>query len=191
MTRCSITAFVNWRRLTRLAALPPTAQSDLSSTSHNWGSVTVIAGFAGYSQRFCKLMRYNRVMRRLLAILLLLIPGLPLVSPLIVAAAGQDASLPACCRRNGAHHCSAMMSADAGSSAATRIQALRERCPSYPAAAVSVFHGDTAAITSALFLHVHPELESSSFDRSASVSSRIDRTKHDRGPPSSIIQPSV
>lgn len=42
-------------------------------------------------------------MRRLLAIALVVLFWLPAVSALLPGA--QDASLPACCRRNGAHHC--------------------------------------------------------------------------------------
>lgn len=44
-------------------------------------------------------------MRRLLAISLLLLLGFPLVSPLFALTADAEMNLPACCRRNGAHHC--------------------------------------------------------------------------------------
>lgn len=48
-------------------------------------------------------------MRRLLAIALVVLYWLPLVCALLPGL--QDASLPACCRRHGAHHCAmAMMS---------------------------------------------------------------------------------
>jgi hypothetical protein len=43
--------------------------------------------------------------RRFLVILLLAFTSLPLASPLLAMATSDDASLPACCRRNGEHHC--------------------------------------------------------------------------------------
>jgi hypothetical protein len=45
----------------------------------------------------------NPFMRRLLASLLLVIISLSLVSPVLASAAKSD--LPACCLRNGKHHC--------------------------------------------------------------------------------------
>ncbi len=46
-------------------------------------------------------------MRRLASIALLLLTGLPLIAPLFAWGGVADAAswLPACCRRNGAHHC--------------------------------------------------------------------------------------
>lgn len=48
--------------------------------------------------------------RRCISMLLLLLFGLPFVSSL-VAASGltPDAGVPACCRRNGVHHCTMSM----------------------------------------------------------------------------------
>ena len=44
-------------------------------------------------------------MRRVLAILLLAAFGLPVVAPLLASGQDLEQSLPACCRRHGAHHC--------------------------------------------------------------------------------------
>jgi hypothetical protein len=41
----------------------------------------------------------------MLAITLLIAFGSPLVAPLFAATADSEASLPACCRSHGAHHC--------------------------------------------------------------------------------------
>jgi len=46
-------------------------------------------------------------MQRLLAITLLLVFGLPMAAPLLAQASGET-TIAACCRRNGAHHCSMM-----------------------------------------------------------------------------------
>jgi hypothetical protein len=45
------------------------------------------------------------MLRRLLAITLLIAFGSPLVLPLFAATSDQQTSLPACCRRHGAHRC--------------------------------------------------------------------------------------
>jgi hypothetical protein len=67
-------------------------------------------------------------LRRFSAILLLLLFGLSLLSPLF--GSDGEANLPACCRRAGKHHCAM----PAGSGAPDSGPALRGkgRCPSYP-----------------------------------------------------------
>ncbi|MGB8481445.1 MAG: hypothetical protein WCE63_21770 [Acidobacteriaceae bacterium] len=66
-------------------------------------------------------------MRRWFASILLLLTALLPLQPL-VASAQADASLPACCRRNGAHHCmmmQSMMLTDSGTQTSVRAA----RCP--------------------------------------------------------------
>jgi hypothetical protein len=61
-------------------------------------------------------------MRRWFASVLLLLTALLPLQPLI-ASAQADASLPACCRRSGAHHCmlmQSMMLTDSGNQASVR-----------------------------------------------------------------------
>jgi hypothetical protein len=70
-------------------------------------------------------------MRRILAITLLIAIGSGLVAPVFAATANPQASLPACCRRHGKHHCSMMNLS--GSASDPTFQA--PPCPSYPAAA--------------------------------------------------------
>ena len=70
-------------------------------------------------------------MRRFLAIALLIAFGSPLVAPLFAATADPEASLPACCRSHGKHHC-AMMHRMMASSSGPALQA--PPCPFYPAA---------------------------------------------------------
>jgi len=73
-------------------------------------------------------------MRRVLSIFLVLFFG---IGPLPISfGAGDDARLPACCRRHGAHHC-AMGEEDVaqmgrGISGPTRYLAAPPRCPMYP-----------------------------------------------------------
>ena len=49
------------------------------------------------------------MLRRMLAITLLIAFGSPLVLPLFAATADPQAGLPACCRMHGAHHCTMLM----------------------------------------------------------------------------------
>jgi hypothetical protein len=72
------------------------------------------------------------MLRRILAITLLIAFGFPLVAPAFAATTDPEASLPACCRSHGAHHC-AMLHNLAASPA---FQA--PPCPFYPTRATLV-----------------------------------------------------
>src|SRR4051812_44110545 len=68
-------------------------------------------------------------MRRALSILLVLLFG---AGPLSFAfSLSDDISLPACCRRHGAHHC-AMDSQQPPNAAGSGLIKVRSRCPQYP-----------------------------------------------------------
>ncbi len=83
-------------------------------------------------------------MRKLLSLLLLAVFSLPLLLPALALAQGPESNLPACCRRNGAHHC--MMSAQemAALLNGTRASAPRPHCPNYPIAITTLRHVDLA-----------------------------------------------
>src|SRR5580704_1904473 len=66
-------------------------------------------------------------MRRILAIALLIAFGSPLAVPLFASTTDSQSTLPACCRRNGAHHCTGMVVSAANGPA---FQA--PPCPNYP-----------------------------------------------------------
>jgi len=114
-------------------------------------------------------------MRRSIAISLLLLFGLMPMAPLL--APDADANLPACCRRNGKHHCS-MRGMGLSGDGQRGFSSLTERCPCQPPAtaavhaptgepesgkqifAAAVNHPASAAQTRALarssFLRCHP-----------------------------------
>ena len=72
-------------------------------------------------------------MRRILASLLLVLFSFPLIAPALLANTARD--LPACCLRNGKHHC-AVAEADANPS----LRANHAKCPLFPkAGAVPAF----------------------------------------------------
>jgi hypothetical protein len=74
--------------------------------------------------------------RRLLAISLLLLFGMPLISPLFALAANTESNLPACCRRNGSHHCMMSMAErdHLANKAGAHAPMMGERCPYLPKA---------------------------------------------------------
>jgi hypothetical protein len=76
-------------------------------------------------------------MRRALASLLLLLFSLSLIEPALRANAGPD--LPACCRREGKHHCTMGAGSSAGS------LAIGARCLAYPVPA-AFFAAANAAV---------------------------------------------
>ena len=73
-------------------------------------------------------------MRRLLSILLFWATLFPMVAPALTTGAMGQSTLPACCRRDGKHHC--MMSPEEramlmgeGENGAIRVGAPPEQCP--------------------------------------------------------------
>jgi hypothetical protein len=130
--------------------------------------------------------------RRFLAITILLLLGLPMVSPLF-AMDVDAANLPACCRRDGMHHCmmaGMMMSgSSAGASAAPdtgtqpTVAIVTAPCPYGPQGMPGAMHRDwTLDTASAVFagLAAHPagSPQTESKRRLASL-----RARHKRGPP--------
>jgi hypothetical protein len=69
-------------------------------------------------------------MRRALVTLLLALFGFSLISPAVLAS-DPESNLPACCRRDGKHHC-AMMAMQSGSPSGSTLQTAR--CSSFPSA---------------------------------------------------------
>ena len=119
-------------------------------------------------------------MRRLIAITLLLLFSSPLISPLLALTATSAANLPACCRRNGAHHCMANMQQPDG----INVSTIPQKCPSYPAAVTPIQHGDLSSHTASLiFAEIvsHPSVRTQTEARARVA---LDRSRQKRGPPS-------
>jgi hypothetical protein len=123
-------------------------------------------------------------MRRFLAILLLCVFGLPLASPLFVAAADQDAGLPACCRRNGVHHCFMTGMESSGHSHGTQLIALREKCPAYPAATTTIRHNGATLVAESPSFSPHPARPAEISEKPTLTAAALDLARHERGPPS-------
>jgi hypothetical protein len=122
--------------------------------------------------------------RRLLGITLLLLFSLPLISCALALSASSGANLPACCRRNGAHHCMGNMQQADLASPGIHLSPVPQRCPAWPAAITKVRHGDLSLYTASLiFAEIvsHPTLKTQTEARARVA---LDRSRHKRGPPS-------
>jgi hypothetical protein len=133
-------------------------------------------------------LSYNRGLRRLISITILLLIGLSMCQDLFAFRGVRDADLPACCRKNGQHHCGMRGVERSGvpSSSPTLTQAT-ERCPFDSKALVSAFHSHPAMSTAqAIYAEVvaHP---SGSPQTSARLRININRSRQRRGPPSNIL----
>jgi hypothetical protein len=129
-------------------------------------------------------------MRRILSILVAIVLGLgPAISavPARAMASGwtgqvDETKLPACCRRNGKHHCE--MSALPAPAGETAVVAPSECCPCAPRALVSI-----APASAALAVTLHVSLETRTALRTArpstiAIRNREDLSRPKRGPPS-------
>jgi hypothetical protein len=128
--------------------------------------------------------------RRLLAILIAILVGLPTVTPLFALSTGDDLSRPACCRSDGKHHCMLAdmdMSGSSSDRSGFTAPSISERCPygakSVPSTSHSDWSLDTAqAVFAGVVAHpaVAPQTESK---RRISA----DRSRQKRGPPASLL----
>jgi hypothetical protein len=122
--------------------------------------------------------------RRFLSFVLLAVFSLPLILPALALGQDPESNLPACCRRNGAHHC--RMSAE-------QMQALLDghhfttvhsKCPLYPAAPVTLHQQNLSCGTAEPALLETPDslalktAQIAAWARSAEAGAR-----HKRGPP--------
>ena len=78
--------------------------------------------------------REPRPLSKAVAVALMLVFLSPLVLPLFAASADPEASLPACCRRHGKHHCNMTMAMMAMLAASSGPVLTAPPCPLYPSA---------------------------------------------------------
>ncbi len=127
------------------------------------------------------------MLRRLLSILLFGATLLPMIAPMLSTGAMAESTLPACCRRDGKHHC--MMSAAARASmlgetndGAVRVGTPPEQCPyrqhALVAAHLQVFTPAATATHSAFLLHAPSAAAQAECLRRIS----FDRSRQKRGP---------
>ena len=122
-------------------------------------------------------------MRRVPAILLVFLFGFsPIASALFV---DDQSNLPACCRRDGKHHCDMMDRDMAGAPASgVAVDALRIKCPFFPNGGLMVPEGGPALLAASQTAGV--SVVSQIADRArteAGYRISLSRSHHKRGPP--------
>jgi hypothetical protein len=114
--------------------------------------------------------------RRIIPILLVAIFSFALIAPAVFAA-DAESNLPACCRRDGAHHC-AMNASSAGTSLLT------PRCPAFPASKNGPITQTVSAASVARVLHGGLVSHSTSRPQTdALLQISYNRAGQKRGPP--------
>jgi hypothetical protein len=125
-------------------------------------------------------------MRRILAIALLLILSFPVLSPLFSASAGGGV-MPACCRRDGKHHCM-MLDMQASDSNTHIITSIQARCPYFPSSVQTTpFHTDPPHLTAANSLPFPAGLALTIAENEARYRISSERARHKRGPPVMLL----
>jgi hypothetical protein len=124
-------------------------------------------------------------LRKLIAIALLALFGLPFASTLLALAPKSEANLPACCRRSGKHHCMmAMAERTKLVGDKPEFGAPPEKCPFAPSHAITVPAHDLLGVLSgsAIFagLVSHPAVYPQTL---AQWRINRDRSNQKRGPP--------
>lgn len=121
-------------------------------------------------------------MRRALSSILLAVFSFPLISPML---AGADSDLPACCRRDGKHHCAMTGMAEAASGIA--IQAIQPKCPLFPKAGAFAPCFHTGLPGQAAQLNPPPVLLTAHRKTNQNLRRMADnRSAQKRGPPSHL-----
>jgi hypothetical protein len=122
--------------------------------------------------------------KRALASLLLSVLTLPLLPAFVETAVS---TIPACCRRNGKHHC-AKTDDDSQAASGAALRAIDARCPLYPKTSAQPSGSTPIQVSQASFVH-DPVLSSpAAAERFENLrSTAYDRSSQKRGPPSLLL----
>jgi hypothetical protein len=130
-----------------------------------------------------------RLLRKLIAIALLAVFSLPFASTLFALAPKSDTNLPACCRRDGKHHCmETMVTAGAVLSGGKHFSAPLEKCPYCPGTVTSshgrdMLNGPLAQVLLVSFSSPAAVVAQTESKRRISR----DRSRQKRGPPAMFL----
>lgn len=130
---------------------------------------------------------YTGALQRVYAVLLLLITSLGLAKPLLVAS--PESKLPACCRRDGKHHCAMRGStAQAESKPSGAIfEPKSDKCPFYPMGSLAPSSAHAALLPASALLHLPayvPDLAASTDLRQVEAETW---SANERGPPALLL----
>jgi hypothetical protein len=123
-------------------------------------------------------------LRRLLSIALLAVFSLSFVSPLFGLGAKSVTGVPACCRRDGKHHCTSNMGEKSNLPESTsEFSAPPGKCPFYPAP-IAIVHGNVVAVSTAQAVYAgliaHPAVVAQTESK---LRISLGRSRQKRGPP--------
>jgi hypothetical protein len=124
-------------------------------------------------------------MRRSIAIFLLVILSSSLGTPLFGLSSNTDSNLPACCRRDGKHHCASQAMMGMRQSG-KQMTAIGEKCPCYPCAATTAQMHSSVPPPSGVFYPSVLSHPPNSAQSRAGFRISFDRSRQKRGPPSSL-----
>jgi hypothetical protein len=125
-------------------------------------------------------------MHRALASFLAVLFSFPLITPFLAASMRSD--LPACCRRDGKHHCAlSEMDFVPDSPGGVGLTAVRPTCPLYPQAVLLPAFSKDFAVASLPLVDAPRPLRFLSGDPDSDQPDRlISGIAHERAPPSSL-----
>lgn len=125
--------------------------------------------------------KYNKTVRRLLAILLLSVIDFPLIVPAV--SAQTEPELPPCCRTAGKHKCALKRAARHGA-AGVSVSSIGDRCPVTPAtrAVRSSLHAYPLKGTGAAFGGASLILAAPNYTQPDALAAP-DKAHYKRGPP--------
>jgi hypothetical protein len=122
-------------------------------------------------------------LRRFFTILLLAIIGLPLAAPLFAASSRDESSLPACCRRNGKHHCMGGMEMSSEASSKPAFNAPKDICPYAPTLPTAIHRNSFATFSrtaTSIVLQTHDTIVAQT---ECKLHISRSRSRQKRGPP--------
>jgi hypothetical protein len=122
-------------------------------------------------------------MRRLIAISLVLLFGLPLISPLFAQGPDGITTLATCCRKNGAHKCVLTMEQAAALVQGTHFSAIPDCCPQYPKAVSPAPHHDLSFNAASLIFAEAVSHPTGHSQTEAWARVALDGARQKRGPP--------
>jgi hypothetical protein len=125
--------------------------------------------------------------RRILSLVLLFTFGFPLVAPALALSQTADSNLPACCRRNGAHHCMMSTEQTAALLNGNHFTSIRSKCPFCPTTSPTSQHNQLGfqAIDSRLSnLIAYPAKYSQVEARARATEIAV---RQSRGPPQDLL----
>jgi hypothetical protein len=123
-------------------------------------------------------------MSRLTSIALLLVFSFSLIAPLLALGQKAESKVPACCRRNGKHHCAmSMAESTAANQTRTQVGAPPEKCPYCPSSMATNGHAPLAFAAASSVLGTTDTLTAVLAQTESKWRISRDRSRQKRGPP--------